>query len=59
MQIPLCQPGILRVSKMCPLNPGLYLVLSSVPDEPLGVGEGDIAGRRAVALVVGDYLNLP
>ena len=44
----------MRVPRMCPL----YLVLSSVPNEPLSVGEGDIAGGRSVALVVSDYLNL-
>ncbi|GIX63597.1 NAD-specific glutamate dehydrogenase [Babesia caballi] len=35
-----------------------FLVLGSVTNETLGVGEGDIRGGRPVTLVVGDDLNI-
>lgn len=34
-----------------------YLTFGGISDKSLGVGEGDITGCSAVALVVGDYLH--
>jgi len=34
-----------------------YLVLCSLADEPLAVSEGDVGGRRTVALLVRDNLH--